>query len=338
MGTPHWGGSWYPSLIGSGPESPFLPFMFFWDISTEEARTVFAAFNASLADVECEFGYVVAPAPSMTVNGKDVVRIYPNFAYGQVDPTGRPGQFIQDNYTRFSSYQYFAAYFSSFVPMTEFAEPGTLAAKLWSMKSKSFFYLSTGKALGGNVSSTGQGTAINPHTFQSGSLLIASYAFQGYWPGRQPTREALKLVLEHMQFQGVLKQFEDDSITYPSWCLAVKTLDDSAVERCWHEVDVFVERIAELFRNQVWPSFRSQFPNAGSYASEGDYFEPDWQHQFWGDNYEHLYRIKQKYDPRGLFVCRHCVGSEDWVEESGNCFKPANPKCPLTRAARQYWR
>ncbi len=50
--------------------------------------------------------------------------------------------------------------------------------------------------------------------------------------------------------------------------------------------------------------------DAGAYANEADYFEPNWQHAFWGSNYERLLGIKKKYDPRGLFTCHHCVGSE----------------------------
>ncbi|HET9624579.1 MAG TPA: FAD-binding protein [Kofleriaceae bacterium] len=55
---------------------------------------------------------------------------------------------------------------------------------------------------------------------------------------------------------------------------------------------------------------RDLTPGAGSYVNETSFFEPDWQHAFWGTNYEKLLAIKRKYDPRGLFVCHHCVGSE----------------------------
>jgi FAD/FMN-containing dehydrogenase len=51
---------------------------------------------------------------------------------------------------------------------------------------------------------------------------------------------------------------------------------------------------------------------AGSYISESDYFEHDWQQSFWGPNYPRLVAAKQKYDPAGLFFVHHGVGSEDW--------------------------
>jgi FAD/FMN-containing dehydrogenase len=50
----------------------------------------------------------------------------------------------------------------------------------------------------------------------------------------------------------------------------------------------------------------------GSYVSESNYFNPRWQLAFWGPNYRHLYMTKQKYDPDGLFIVHHGVGSADW--------------------------
>jgi FAD/FMN-containing dehydrogenase len=55
---------------------------------------------------------------------------------------------------------------------------------------------------------------------------------------------------------------------------------------------------------------RELTPGAGSYLNETDWFEPDWQSAFWGENYPRLLQIKRKYDPGNLFSCHHCVGSE----------------------------
>jgi FAD/FMN-containing dehydrogenase len=57
-------------------------------------------------------------------------------------------------------------------------------------------------------------------------------------------------------------------------------------------------------------AIRAIAPGAGAYVNEADYFEPDWQRSFWGDNYQRLLQVKEKYDPDGLFICHHCVGSE----------------------------
>lgn len=53
-------------------------------------------------------------------------------------------------------------------------------------------------------------------------------------------------------------------------------------------------------------------PDAGSYVSESDFFERNWQRAFWGDNYARLAEVKKKYDPEGLFFVHHGVGSELW--------------------------
>jgi FAD/FMN-containing dehydrogenase len=47
-------------------------------------------------------------------------------------------------------------------------------------------------------------------------------------------------------------------------------------------------------------------------VSESNYFNPHWQHAFWGGHYARLRSIKNRYDPEGLFFGHHGVGSEDW--------------------------
>jgi FAD/FMN-containing dehydrogenase len=56
-------------------------------------------------------------------------------------------------------------------------------------------------------------------------------------------------------------------------------------------------------------------PDAGSYMSESDYFLPQWQKAFWGNNHVRLAQLKQKYDPEGLFFTHHGVGSEMWSDD-----------------------
>ena len=59
-------------------------------------------------------------------------------------------------------------------------------------------------------------------------------------------------------------------------------------------------------------ALRRIVPNGGSYVSESDFFEENWQRSFWGDHYARLLAVKMKYDPTGLFFVHHGVGSEDW--------------------------
>src|SRR6202034_906402 len=65
-----------------------------------------------------------------------------------------------------------------------------------------------------------------------------------------------------------------------------------------------------------------------SYVWETDYFQPHWQEAFWGDNYDRLLAIKTKYDPDGLFVLHHGVGSEDWSADGFTRLKRRPSRTP----------
>ncbi len=64
--------------------------------------------------------------------------------------------------------------------------------------------------------------------------------------------------------------------------------------------------------DQCMNQLRALVPNGGAYVSESDYFQKDWQHAYWGNNYARLAEIKKKYDPAGLFTVHNGVGSEQW--------------------------
>lgn len=58
---------------------------------------------------------------------------------------------------------------------------------------------------------------------------------------------------------------------------------------------------------QEW---RDLTPGSGSYLSEGDRLEPNFQWSFYGSHYPKLLKIKQRYDPTNLFFAATAVGSE----------------------------
>ncbi len=53
-------------------------------------------------------------------------------------------------------------------------------------------------------------------------------------------------------------------------------------------------------------------PQPGSYLSESNYFNVNWQQAYFGSHYPRLRAIKKQYDLQGLFVVHHGVGSEAW--------------------------
>ena len=79
-----------------------------------------------------------------------------------------------------------------------------------------------------------------------------------------------------------------------------------------HEPDLEKARRDAAAVTAAMGELRKLTPRRASYVWETDYFEPNWQDSFWGDNYPRLRAIKQRYDPEGLFFLHHGVGSEDW--------------------------
>ena len=82
-----------------------------------------------------------------------------------------------------------------------------------------------------------------------------------------------------------------------------------------HEPDMNKARNSASKIDKAMHELLKVAPNAGSYVSESDFFEKNWQQSFWGSNYPRLAAIKKKYDPEGLFYVRHGVGSEDWSDD-----------------------
>ena len=82
-----------------------------------------------------------------------------------------------------------------------------------------------------------------------------------------------------------------------------------------HELDTAKGEAARARVAAGMKVIRDATPGAGSYVNETDYFEPNWQQELWGENYQRLSQIKSKYDPEGLFFCHHCVGSERWSRD-----------------------
>lgn len=77
-------------------------------------------------------------------------------------------------------------------------------------------------------------------------------------------------------------------------------MDLEAAHRNAHAIDAAT---AEL---------RKVAPQAGSYLSESNFFNERWREAYFGRNYARLKAVKKQYDPEGLFIVHHGVGSEDW--------------------------
>jgi hypothetical protein len=75
-----------------------------------------------------------------------------------------------------------------------------------------------------------------------------------------------------------------------------------------HEPDAARGRRAADRIHGAMAELRKVTPDAGSYVSESDFFERDWQRSYWGANHARLAEVKRAYDPGGLFAVRNGVG------------------------------
>ena len=108
-----------------------------------------------------------------------------------------------------------------------------------------------------------------------------------------------------------------DSALNPAWrrtlahiTIGVSWADDASLE--------VQQAQTSLLTNQLVPLLRALEPDMGAYLNEADADEVDFQQSFWGANYGRLLDLKKKMDPRGLFITRRGVGSEEW-DDDGLC-------------------
>jgi FAD/FMN-containing dehydrogenase len=86
----------------------------------------------------------------------------------------------------------------------------------------------------------------------------------------------------------------------------------------WSEMIAWQDRMTYEFV----PQLEAVTPGSGAYINEADFRQPNWQHDFFGANYENLLEIKNKWDPYHLFYATKAVGSEFWtVAEDGRMCK-----------------
>ncbi len=69
----------------------------------------------------------------------------------------------------------------------------------------------------------------------------------------------------------------------------------------------------DLMTRTAVPALEAVSPGSGAYMNEADYQQPNFQREFFGDNYPKLMEIKRRYDPEGFFYAVAAVRSEAWA-------------------------
>ncbi|KAJ4344897.1 uncharacterized protein N0V89_012642, partial [Didymosphaeria variabile] len=115
---------------------------------------------------------------------------------------------------------------------------------------------------------------------------------------------------------GQIWKNADDPYTavHPAWrtsyCLQLSQrswpvdADDSLISTIKHEVST-VKAAA----------MTALAPNTGTYMNEANREDPDYKTNFYGSNYGRLLQIKNSRDPKSVFYCPTCVGSDEWEED-----------------------
>lgn len=87
----------------------------------------------------------------------------------------------------------------------------------------------------------------------------------------------------------------------------------AALPRFWTPLNETQKHsVTHRLRDEQVEALRQIAPDSGAYVNEVDPTILDWQQALYGANYARLMEVKAKWDPSGVFWCKHCVGSELW--------------------------
>jgi hypothetical protein len=165
-------------------------------------------------------------------------------------------------------------------------------------------------------------TAVNPVVINASGLLLIMYNVPSL-PTVPPSSGLLKRLWPRLQ--NYLNLASNDTLV--SLCTNGANGDDVSAISCLEQWQTERAPPIQAALSIAKTTMMMTFPNvdengnpfSGSYIHETDYEDENWSQSQWGDaTYSALKAIKVKYDPNGLFICHHCVGSEEWDSE-GNC-------------------
>jgi FAD/FMN-containing dehydrogenase len=135
------------------------------------------------------------------------------------------------------------------------------------------------------------------------------------------------LLIGHLVAGGQVSNVTPNSSVNPAWRTALlhmvytQSWPDNASNEDQETIANYVTQQVEILQTVAGGA------QSGSYMNEANPNEPNWQQKFFGtiEIYNQLKSIKNAVDPNGLFVCKNCVGSDDWSDDL-NCPKTSNGK------------
>jgi hypothetical protein len=171
----------------------------------------------------------------------------------------------------------------------------------------------------GGADSTGKNVLIGTRLYSQSNLESTNGAANLSNVLQKITNSLPTIIEGHLTAGGQVARNADlvDSALNPSWRRA---LGEIIIPIGWDDnTPVEVQNMLAMALTEIFmPLLAAVDPTMGAYTNEADANEPQWQTVFWGTNYPRLFKIKNKWDPQGLFRCNRCVGSERW-DATGNC-------------------
>ncbi|TVY58925.1 FAD-linked oxidoreductase ZEB1, partial [Lachnellula cervina] len=130
----------------------------------------------------------------------------------------------------------------------------------------------------------------------------------------------LRNITEHgVTFIGVGTNVSSPAITskisnavLPAWRDA---LVHATLTTPWNFTAPWSEMIAlqDEMTYEFEPQITAVTPGGGAYMNEADFRQLNWQESFFGENYDKLLSIKNRWDPNHLFYAVTAVGSTEWT-------------------------
>ncbi|KAE8374853.1 hypothetical protein BDV26DRAFT_300012 [Aspergillus bertholletiae] len=160
-------------------------------------------------------------------------------------------------------------------------------------------------------------------THFAGSRLVPKAVFETA-EGRKNLMDFFSLIQSNGQSPYIpivgpvlYKYTANSTSATPAWRSAIWELG-SGTAWAWNStLETRQQKIAGL--QNMTATLEEITPGSGAYSCEANPFTEDWQEAWWGENYEPLVNIKNKYDPNRLLNCWKCIGWEE-SDAKSSCF------------------
>jgi hypothetical protein len=137
------------------------------------------------------------------------------------------------------------------------------------------------------------------NAYNQGHVFVGHILAPGRAPGGVSTQTSVNPIFRDMAMLPLYNMILPDNAGDAEWA--------AAIEHTLNDIDA---------------PFQELSPGSGTYLNEMNIFDPDWQQNVYGVNWDRLAAIKEQVDPRGVFYAETAVGSQNWKKVAGDRLCP----------------